>query len=117
MIAACLWCLLSGHASAESTEAKRSKKVEKILDTLDRLGISNRHINQLVEEVDARNENGYFYLADQRFEDGQRLSLRYDTGGGLSTRRLELAYTPENSHYQFTASRNAVMVRYRYEFK
>lgn len=96
--------------------AKREARAEKIIATLDKLGLNDSTVNRLVSQASERTKGGYFYLTEEEVDTG-KVSLRYATGGGLNMRQMELAYVSDDKHYQVTASTQGVMVRYRHSFK
>lgn len=98
----------------EAPTNKPTKRTQKVLKVLDRMGIADPRLSSLVETVEANTRNGYIFLAQERVADGN-LALRYDTGG-LKLRQLELAYTPDDSHYEVRANSRGIMLHYHYEF-
>ena len=121
IVAALLLSNLAGIAAAADRPEQPSKSARKIIATLNSVGINNQDVQNFVAKADARVENKSFYLTEQKFEDG-RLSLRYRFGSTTAStlganRRLELNYTPKESHFQITARNNGVMVGYHLQLQ
>ena len=107
---------ISSAAADEDTE-QRNKRAQKVLATLRMLGIANPKLNTLVTEATSHVEqDGYFYVADQKMDDG-RLALRFECRGIPKLRQLELSYVPKDSNYSLTANTRGVMFNYHYDFK
>lgn len=109
----------SAQAAEQSPYSSKSKRSKKILAALDKIGIADVRINQLVESVDRNTHDGYLFLAEEHVSsavaDGN-IAFRYDLGSP-SLRRLELAYTPDDGHYQVRASTEGITFRYHYDFE
>lgn len=97
----------------------KQKKVEKLLAMLRTLGISDPEITSLANEIDERHKDGYFMLRQERIEtpmSNGNLTLRYATEGKIGIKELELNYTPDNSHTEYSLRSNAAMVTYKLHF-
>ena len=97
----------------------KQKKVEKLLAMLRTLGISDPQITSFANEINDRHKNGYFMLRQERIETPMsegNLTLRYATDRGVGIRQLELNYTPDDSHTEYSVRTNAAMVTYKLHF-
>lgn len=105
------------HTAPYANASLKQKKVEKLLEMLRSIGISDPNITRLANEIDNRRRNGYLLLHEEQVQGGN-LSLRYttDNGGGLAVKHFELLYAPENSHTEYSVRSNAVMVNYKLNF-
>lgn len=110
--------LLTGHASEAAAAAAKhtSKKAAKVIATLEMLGIKNKHINHLVEEVDKRVDGKYLRISEDTLMGGP-VVLRYHMGSKMGIKQLELHYQPaKDSKFSVSAHTDSVMINYRYEF-
>ncbi|MBY0407738.1 MAG: hypothetical protein K2Q01_08595 [Rickettsiales bacterium] len=117
--------LLSTAAAADSAEQQK-KRAQKVIDALKNFGLADPNVKNLVHEASARMENGYFYAADYKMDEG-RLSLRWQmrsnaatkamTRGNPAAQKLHLSYVPEDSNYSVIASTRGIMLQYHYDFK
>ncbi len=103
----------------EEASSKNSRKAEKIIVMLKSIGISDRDTMELVNDIDARTNDGHFLLHEEKissdFTNGS-LSLRYDLQPRIKTKMLELHYTPDNSNTEYSIRTNSVMVNYNFSF-
>lgn len=108
---------VSNAAAADEATEQRNKRAQKVLATLEMLGIAHPEIKNLVMEAQEHvEEDGYFYIADHKMEEG-RVALRFEYRGVPKLRQLQLSYVPKDSNYSLTATTRGVMLRYHYEFK
>lgn len=103
------------HKSKYANANLKQKKVEKILEMLRSIGISDPRITKFANEIDNRRRDGYFLLYEEQTTVGN-LSLRFVTEGKIGIKQLELHYAPEDSHMQYSIRKNAAMVNYKYNF-
>lgn len=116
VVAALLLVNLEGIAAAADPPSEhRSKHAQKLIATLDSVGINNRDIQQFITSADSHVDKGYFYLTQQEAAGGN-MSLRYRLGGRPSIRQMELHYAPENSRVELSAHTHSVRVSYQFEF-
>ncbi|MDE3016757.1 MAG: hypothetical protein KGI29_07580 [Pseudomonadota bacterium] len=120
VVAALLLANLAGIAAAADTYEHSSKHAQKLMATLDSLGIDNPQVRKFVSEVDAHIDNGYLNLAG-RDAPGGSIMLRYRFAAalpsGLSNRRLELAYQPQDvPHLEVVARTDGVTISYHFKF-
>ncbi|MEK6745649.1 MAG: hypothetical protein AABY33_01270 [Pseudomonadota bacterium] len=125
VVAALLLVMIENHVAvaAENLEHKskyananlKQKKVDKILEMLRSIGISDPEITKLANEIGNRRGDGYFLLHEEQITGGN-LSLRYVTEGKIGIKQLELHYAPENSNMQYSVRKNAAMMNYRLNF-
>ena len=101
-------------AFADDDTERKAKRAERVLASLDSLGIQNSNISHLVRQVSDRTEKGYIYLTQEEMANG-RVALRYDTGMP-NVKRMELAYTSDDKRTEIVASTRGVMFRYKYAF-
>jgi len=99
-------------AAAAEIPEQPSKNAQKVLDTLNTLGINDPDIKEFILDVDAHRGNGYKLAEDNVI--GGELSIRYqfDQDTTDTHHRLQLVYTPKDSHIQCTASGHGVMIGY-----
>ncbi len=119
VVTALLMFPFGATAVADETPEHQDKRAQKILATLRMFGIADPKINEFVQGANSRVEkDGYFYLADHTMADG-RMAVRFDVNGDGPSEigRLQLSYTPKDSHYAMTASNKGMMMNYHYEFK
>lgn len=117
IVAALLLSNLGGNAAAAEHNEQRSKRAQKIIATLESIGVNNSEVKNFVAQYDAHVDGKYFYLSDNKMKEG-RLSLRYQLGERPSMKNLQLNFTPQyNSHVNMTLSTEGAMIRYHYEFK
>lgn len=93
----------------------QTKKVRKIYVILNSIGVNSPEVKQFIESVDARVDNGYLMLREERVANGT-LTLHYELSGGLRAKQIELRFTPDDSNWQATARPDAVMVNYKLKF-
>ncbi len=125
VVAALLLVMIENHVAvaAENLEHKskyananlKQKKVDKILEMLRSIGISDPEITKLANEIGNRRGDGYFLLHEERIESGN-ISLRFATEGKIGIKQLELHYAHENSNMQYSIRKNAAMMNYRLNF-
>jgi|GEM_PF-4795441 len=122
IVAALLLFNLGGIAAAAEPPEHKSKNAQKLLATLDSVGINSKEITALVNTAHSHVSHGYIYLAEQKMMGGQ-VSLRYSVGGARklgmqhSSRRLELHYSPKNNdNLHVIAKTNLFLVRYHLEY-
>ncbi len=111
--------------TAAAPRKESSSKARKVLQLLGTMGVDHRELRGLVRTVDARIDNGYLRLSEQRIPNVKgKVTFRYRLSGSvdsiLSTsnkhgiRRLELSYKPrENSRWEAVATKKYVVVNYR----
>lgn len=105
------------HTTQYANASLKQKKVDKLLEMLRSIGISDPGITRLANEIDDSHRDGYFLLHEEQVENGN-LSLRYTTenGGGVGIKHFDLHYSPENSHTEYSVRSNSVMVNYKLNF-
>lgn len=117
VVAALLLTGLAYEAVAAEEKKRPSKKVAKVLATLEMLGIKDKRIRELVETVDNRIEGKYVRIMSEEYGD-HRVTLRYRLGSRMGTKQLEFLYKPsDESHWSVSARTDAVMLNYRLEIK
>lgn len=113
--AALLMSSLAGIAAAAENSEHPSKNAQKIIATLESVGINNKDVKAFISEANQYIDHGYLNLASRKMAGG-KLTLRYQLSGGISTRQVELHFVPENSNFEGIARTNLIMVRYHLEF-
>lgn len=117
-IAYLLAALTGGVALAsEPPEEKDSKtsKAEKVIVVLAAVGLDTKEVKGIVRYVDENTNDGYFRIAEERTGEGT-LKLHYALEGGVSSKQVELRYTPDDSNFLYTARRTGAMVQYQLKF-
>ncbi len=120
MAALLLTALSASIAAADSTE-HTSKNAQKILATLNLIGVNDKEIQNFIEESNAKFENGYLNLAQEEALGG-KVTLRYGASeensidGRRMPRKLELYYAPEDSHLSITARTSGIQACYKFKF-
>ena len=113
VVAALLLTVLAYEAVAAEEKKRPSKKVAKVIATLEMLGIKDKRIRELVETVDNRIEGKYVRIMSEEYAD-HRVTLRYRMGTRIGTRQFEFLYKPaDDSHWSVSARTDAVMLNYR----
>jgi hypothetical protein len=115
VVAALLLTNLTGIAAAADTPEHPSKNAQKLIATLNALGINSPEVQDFMNEVNSHVENGYFNFAQQDMMGG-KLALRYPVSVPGIPHRLELNYTPNDSHVAVTARTDGIMVSYKLKF-
>jgi hypothetical protein len=115
VVAALLLICLAGMAAAAETNEHASRNAEKILTILNSVGINDPQITQFIGRVDSHIHDKYLDLSEERMMGGN-LSFRYNMNNGISTRQLELMYTPDDSHIQAIAKTDGITVNYKLKF-
>ena len=106
---------ISTHLTQNADQIRTQKRAEKIVMALSAVGISDPALTELVQEVSTRTKDGYFLIHEEKIADG-RLRINYQTKPGLNLKQLELHYTPEDSHMEYYARKDAVMATYSLKF-
>ena len=115
--AALLTWLMVSPATADDKTEQRNKRTQKVLATLQMLGIADPRLNSIVSSATSRIEkDGFFYVADKKMEEG-RLALRFECRGMPKATKMQLAYVPKDSNYVVTANTRGLMINYHYSFK
>ena len=114
--AALLFSYMSSANAAPNPEHK-SRNAQKIIATLDKLGINHKVVRDFVTETDSHiKRKGYFTLRETNIAGG-RLSLQCQTRGFPTARKFELIYEPEYApHFNITARTNGIEMRYHLDF-
>ena len=122
IVAALLLFNLVGIAAAAEPPEHKSKSAQKLLATLDSVGINSKEVRDLISTAQSHVSHGYIYLAEKKMLGGN-VSLRYSIGGSAklgmshSSRRLELHYSPKNNNkLHFIAKTVLFLVRYHLEY-
>ena len=116
LVASLLLIGLADVAAAADVPEHNSPNAQKLLATLNMVGINNQDVQQFINNADSRVEHGYLYMAEGDAMGG-KLSLRYELGGGVGSRQMELRYAPDDSHMQVTVRTNIALVGLHYEFR
>jgi hypothetical protein len=115
VVAALLLTSFASEATAaEEPGQHKSKSAQKVLATLNLLGMNDKDVQNLVSQADQNIDNGYFYLSETKTMGG-KLCLRYDLSA-VSTRQVELRFAFDDSPVEFTARTNIAQVRYHHDF-
>jgi len=110
-----LMSLVSIAAAAENLE-HQSKNAQKLIATLDSVGINDQDVKNFITETDSHVDHGYLYLSQEKVMGGN-LALRYQLGSMPSSRHVELNFTPEDApHIQLNARTDMVRVGYHLDF-
>ncbi len=107
------------HLDKYANAPIKQKKVEKLLAMLRSIGISDPQITSFANEINERHKDGYFMLREERIETPMsegNLTLRYATDRGVGIRQLELNYSPDDSHTEYSIRSNSAMVTYKLHF-
>lgn len=117
VVAALLLTNLAGNAAAAEDPEHPSKNAQKLIATLNTLGLNSPEVREFVEDINSHVKNGYFNFAQQEMLGGE-FALRYRMRSSEfdTSKRLELSYTPEDSHTVITAQTNGIRVNYRLKF-
>lgn len=122
LVAALLIINLGGNAAAAEPPEHKSKNAQKLIATLDSVGINRKEIKDLITAAHSHVSHGYIYLAEKKIGGGH-LSLRYSIGGASklgmqhSSRKLELHYSPKKmNNLHFIAKTDLFLVRYHLEY-
>jgi hypothetical protein len=115
VVAALLLINLDGIAAAADSPEHTSKRAQRVIATLNSLGINDPDVANFVGDVDSRVDHGYLNLSQQKAMGGS-ISLRYKLGNLPSPRQVDLMYAPDDSHLQATAGTSGVMLGYHLEF-
>lgn len=102
-------------AQAADSPGQKSKHARPALVLLGQLGINNAEITEFVSYVDQKIDNGKLHIAQQK-QFGASFELNYKLSGGVGIKQLELRYAPENSNFEATANREALMVNYKFNY-
>ncbi len=119
LVVAALLLTDTGNAVAADSSEHQAKNAQKLLATLDLVGLNNKDIKQFVSDANTQVDGSYFNLAGERAMGG-RISLRYQLGTDASmssytsSRRLEFRYTPDSSHFEGIARTDLVLARYHF---
>lgn len=119
IVAALLLLPLGRSAAAAERPEHQSKSAQKLIATLESVGINRSEIKHFIQQTDTHVSHGYFYLTEKKVPGG-KLSLRYvlsshDMGPTYSSRRLELHYSlTGNDRFHVIARTNVVLFRYHY---
>jgi len=97
-------------AAADNLNEQQSKNAQKVLATLNTLGITDPDIKDFITESNKHIQDGYLNLNEEKMWGGN-VALRYQLDG-ISSKRLELSYTPDDSHIHCTLKRDGLMVQY-----
>ena len=115
-IAAALLITFTSSARAAGSPEHKSTNAQKLLATLDLVGINSKEVVDFVTETDSRiDKKGSMAIAEDNAIGG-KLSLRYDVTSLPSGRQFELSYTPDDSHINITARTNKIEVGYHVRF-
>jgi len=115
-IAAALLMSLALSAKAADSPEQQSTNAQKLLATLNQVGINSKEVTDFVTETDSRiDKKGTMPLAEEDIMGG-KLSFRYDVKALPSGRQFELRYTPDDSHVNVVARTNILQVSYHLEF-
>lgn len=122
LVAALLLINLGGIAAAAEPPEHKSKNAQKLIATLESVGINRKEIKDFISQANTHVSHGYVYLAERKIMGGE-VSLRYSVGGSkrlgpsYSSRRLELHYSPKaNKNLHVIAKTDMVLVRYHLEY-
>jgi hypothetical protein len=122
VVAAALLTCFTGSAKAADNYEHKSGNAQKLLATLDQVGINSQKVKDFVNETNANLDGkGGLTLAERNVPGGKivlRFAFRNDMKDlPISHRRLELRYTPTDyPNVNIIARTNLVMVRYHVEF-
>ena len=115
-IAAALLISLADSAKAVDNPEHKSTNAQKLLATLDLIGINDKQVKDFVTETDSHiDKQGTMALSESQVMGG-KLSFRYDVRGLPSGKQFELRYTPDDSHMNMVARTNILEIRYHLEF-
>src|SRR5690348_2227754 len=115
-VAALLLANLPATAVAADNSGHPSKNAQKVVATLNMLGINSPEIKEFVDELNTHVKNGYFNLTEEQALGGT-FSLRYPLNASGEPHRLQLNYSPEDMpHWNVTARRDSVMITYKLKF-
>ena len=115
-MAAVLLISLTGSAKAVDNPEHKPTNAEKLLATLNLVGVNDKDVKDFITETDSHiDKQGTMALSESRVAGG-KLSFRYDVKGMPSGRQFELRYTPDDSHMNVVARTNILEVRYHLEF-
>jgi hypothetical protein len=110
---------LPKHYQDDADSQRSSKKVQRIIKTLDALGINDSNLISFIGKVDKRSGDGYVNLSQQEIDTQLTkgtLSFRYVSDGGPSSKRLELHYAPDGSDWRYSVRQDAAKVAYQFKF-
>jgi hypothetical protein len=113
-----LSCYGTMAVAAEEPEHKEKSKVaHQSIAMLEAIGLNHPEIAEFIDYVDQHVDNGDLRIAEEHRMGGM-FKLHYQlTGGDVdSKKQIELKFTPDDSHMEYTARPNAVMANYRLKF-
>lgn len=105
---------MSAHEIARRDKAERRAK--KINAYLNSLGINHPYISEFVSTAGERVEGRYLRLTEYHIEGEGRIVLHYRMRPKISSKLLELKYQPYDSKTEYVATRESLMMYYKYEF-
>jgi len=114
--AALLFSYVSSANAAPNPEHK-SRNAQKLIATLDKIGINHKVVRDFITETDSHiKRKGYVTLRETHLASG-RLSLQCQTRGFPTARKFELLYEPEYApNFNVVARTNGIEVRYHLDF-
>ncbi len=115
LIAVPLLAPISSLAAENESANKSSDTAKKAVVVLASVGLDSPEALHLVKYVDENTAGGYLKLAEERTMGGT-LKLHYELSGGISKKQMELRFTPDDSHFTYTARPKEAMVNYRFRF-
>lgn len=103
------------HLTKRADVSLKQKKAEKFLMMMKTIGISDPNLTALVRMVDSNTKNGYLTLHQEEIAGGT-LSFTYKLEPKVGVKHLELLYVPKDSHIEYRARTNSMMVNYKLKF-
>lgn len=117
VVAAALLISFVNSANAAPKNEHKVRNAQKLIATLEKLGINDKELKEFIATADSRIDNDGFLSLRETHTMGGKLALRCETRGLPSARKFELRYTPDNmSGVNVVARTNIVEVRYHLDF-
>lgn len=114
-LVAMLLPFIGGMANAAENPEHPSKSARKAVVMLAAMGLDGPEVLSLVKTIDERTKNGYLRIGETQGMGGV-FRLQYALKGGVSSRHVELRFTPEDSHMVYSLRPDAATAYYSFKF-
>jgi hypothetical protein len=116
VVAALLLTSFSQVAIAAEKTEHQSNNAHRVIIVLDSMGVNNPTIRDFIGHIDDHIQDGYLTLSEQKVMNG-KLMLHYQLNGKIGSKQLEMKFTPDNSHMEYTATSHQIMATYTIHFR